>query len=173
MKYPLADPVWSKKRMIIEYVDMVIGGEFYKKIIRDKSVWVDELKLWSTLIGWTVDGITPNTSLPNLSTQFSGLTIQDIDQNLQKFWEIEEIGKPVSSLTSEHSSCAKHLSENLSIASDSEFIVKLPFKFDRVKIANNRSRALASVIKVQRSLSEDLRIAYSKFIEEYLELGHM
>ncbi len=128
MKYPLADPIWSKKRMIMKYVDIVIGDEFYKKIILDKCVWVDELKLWSTLYGWIVAGIAPNPSLPNLNIQFSGLTIQDIDRNLQKFWEIKEIGELVSSLMSEHSPCAKHFSENLSIAPYGKFIVSCPSK---------------------------------------------
>ncbi len=113
------------------------------------------MKLRSTLFGWTVAGIAPNPLLPNLSTQFSGFTIQDIDQNLQKFWEVEEVGEPVSPLTSEHSSWVKRFSENLLIASYGKFMLKLPFKIDRAKIADNCNRALASLIKVQRSLSED------------------
>lgn len=80
---------------------------------------------------------------------------------------------PTKVSTTENERCVEHFEKNVSITSDGKFVVKLPFKEDRSLVANNRNRVVSSLIKVENKLKELIKVAYTEFLKQYEDLGHM
>ena len=169
-KFRLADPALLKNPVRIDDVDVIIGSEYYERCIQNSSYEVNGLGLRLSIFGWTVAGSIPENK--SSSKKFSGFTLRSIEENLQKFWEIESVEKPKPEMESEMDRCVQHFEATHQIASDGKFGVRLPFKVDKSLVANNRCIALKSLFRLERSLDSKLKIAYVNFIQEYISLGH-
>lgn len=167
----LAEPCLTSSNTRIDSIDLVIGAKYFGDCILDGAAKIDSLNLRRSHFGWIVSGVTPVRK--NSVNNYCGLTLDEINENLKKFWEIENVEPSSKFLTLEEERCVKHFEENYAIADDGKFIVKLPLKNDRSKIANTRKRAENALIRVEKKLSPQLKIAYSDFINEYRALGHM
>ncbi|CAG7670918.1 unnamed protein product [Allacma fusca] len=166
---PLADPAYLDRNISISNIDMIIGAEYFGQCILDQSLRVGTLDLRLSQFGWIVSG----TVLQKGTEKFVGFTRQSIDENLRKFWEIEEAEIVSKVKDSEADRCMKHFEETYKIGEDGKFCVRLPFKLEKSKIAHNRKLALKALSRMENKLSEKLKISYSDFMKEYLEMGHM
>ncbi|XP_055856101.1 uncharacterized protein LOC129919272 [Episyrphus balteatus] len=121
-----------------------------------------------TLFGWVVTGCLPGNSLVSLH---AGV---DLDVILKSFWEIEEVSHS-SSLTVGEDEVDKQFSKTLTRSSDKKYVVELPFRQDNVKFANTISGALSRLFAMERRFcrDKDLKREYCKFMQTYLDLGHM
>ena len=124
-------------------VDVFVGNE---------SGVIDELDVRLTKFGWTVAGASGPFRSP---AGFAGLTIQDIEFNLQQFWELEEIQGDDNSTANEQNECLKHFEQHFRLEADGKFVVKLPFKVDRTLINGNYDNALRSLKRLENEFSKD------------------
>ncbi len=51
-------------------------------------------------------------------------------------------------------------------------MLSLPFKVNKVKVADNRSLAFKSLLKLEKTLEPELKMRYVNFIREYVGIGH-
>lgn len=101
-------------------------------------------------------------------------SIERVSQQLQKFWQLEEVPTNVP-LSPEEQYCEKVYAESTSRSPEGRYIVALPFKKDAPKLGSSRSRALSQFYALEAKLSKDNALAtqYREFMEEYINMGHM
>jgi hypothetical protein len=78
-------------------------------------------------------------------------------------------------LSSEEIHCENHFKANTSRDLDGRFIIKLPIKNEKLDICESKNLALKRFYNTERKFAKnpELKLEYSKFIQEYLQLKHM
>lgn len=170
--FVLADPQFSKPGKI----DLLLGGDVYGDIVLpSEKKFSDGLFIKLTHFGWTVSG--PTSAM--LYQHNINVNVCSLDQQLQSFWEQEELlEKRV--LTEEEELCEQHFKLTTSRDSTGRYTVSLPFKcilqgqplpvFSHTDYsALSRLKNVESKCKLNASFGK----LYTEFMEEYEHLGHM
>ncbi|XP_062711479.1 uncharacterized protein LOC134289541 [Aedes albopictus] len=148
----LADPEFHRPQR----VDMLIGvGHFFGLLNSGKIKLAESLPfLQETVFGWVVGGIADATSWKYEVTHCN-VAVREADLNdlVERFWESEAV-PTASSLSSEEAACEQFYDQTYSRLPNGRYIVKLPFRDN--KLAKNA----------------ELKEAYCAFMEEYRQLGH-
>ncbi|XP_024886772.1 uncharacterized protein LOC112464165, partial [Temnothorax curvispinosus] len=158
-------------------INLLIGADIYGSILLEglRKGSETEPVAQRTIFGWVIFG--PYSSIRNVdqTTSLHATVSPLVDDELRKFWELEEIPftRP---LTKEEEYC-----ENLFVSShyrrpNGRYVVRLPFKRDAVtEFGNSLQIAVKSLIRLETRLSRNpaLHEAYNRFLTEYEQLGHM
>lgn len=123
----LADPNFNKCGKI----DMILGADIYTGIIMNGMIKADDNSFVAqeTEIGWILSGpIWKGKSNMNQAICMVA-SISEIDNKLQKFWEIEEIGEH-RMLTEDEQKCVEYFESTIERGADGVYSVSLPFKND-------------------------------------------
>lgn len=94
---------------------------------------------------------------------------------LQKFWTIEEIGNNVA-YTLEERACVSHFNNTVTRRkSDGRFIVQLPFRKNLKCLGKSYEIAKRRLLALEKRFKNDQRLKseYIQFLDEYEKLGHM
>ena len=178
----LADPEFA----VSKKVDLLIGADLYGQLLRSglmKSA-TSQLVAQNTVFGWIVsgplEGDAPGraeTSAVNPPIQaFHSTQLDDLDQALQRFWEIEEVSTSSNKLKPEDDLCERIFLENHVRDLQGRYEVRLPLKADLPSVAaETRRMAIGSLSSMHRRFSRDPKLAqaYCEFMETYERLGHM
>nr|CAH7769929.1 unnamed protein product [Callosobruchus chinensis] len=165
----LADPDFDTPQSI----DILIGANAFWDLLSQGriSLGAHLPVLHNTHLGWVIAGamdIPVSKSHCNLSTN---IAIQD---QLTKFWEVEEVGtkKPWSV---EENLCEEHFLDNLTTSEEGRYVVSIPLKDSPTKLGESRDIAVKRFISLERRLtsSETFRELYTDFLNQYEKLGHM
>ena len=170
-QFSLADEALLKPDIQIPNVDILLSAEFYERCLYNETRTIDDLGLSLTRFGWTAIGATPPK---HAQTRFAGLTIREINDNLQKFWELEQ-PPAIEETKLKTIDCVAHFENTAKVTDDNRFEVRLPFKLEKSKVADNRRRAKAALFALEKRLSNSVEYwpAYVRFMKEYADLGHM
>ncbi|XP_037810627.1 uncharacterized protein LOC119602901 [Lucilia sericata] len=149
-KLEYADPGFYKSGT----VDMLLGGDVYPNILRGgvKHGIFDSLVAQETMFGWIVTGPTN----PRRSVRLNYFTKTSIDDQLTKFWELEEISrKPVFS--------------------EGDKLCEEIFRSTTKRNADGRQIAVSQFLRNENSLLRRLenKTLYDEVLNEYLTLAHM
>ncbi|CAK9822943.1 hypothetical protein ANTRET_LOCUS1374 [Anthophora retusa] len=167
----LADPEFDKPAEI----DALIGTTLFYKLLNTGQIRLSassDVILQKTLLGWIVVGEVCKPQ--NSSRGKSCHLITSLENQLTRFWEIEEVPhKKHRSI--EEIKCETFYVETTTRDSQGRYIVRLPFNEKKNNIGESYSRALQRLYSLERKLAKDvtLRQQYSDFLREYRELGHM
>ena len=146
---------------------------------------VTDLFLRKTRLGWVLAGdvnidYKPNFERCNIITSSIGNNANnlliDLNENLRRFWEIEDIEIPKSIIfRSEELECKRHFDEHTKRTFDGRFEVALPFKANKSDIGESRKQATRQIFTLKRRLDKnpELKKEYTEVINEYLQLGQM
>lgn len=170
----LADPTFN----VPGPIDMIIGADIYGDIIlsgikRDTSNYLVAQK---SHLGWFVSGRTSNNEPEKYSV--TGLVaLTSIDEQLEKFWEIEEISQP-KYLKPEDKQCEQLFKESHYRKKDGRYVVKIPFNEESTHIkqlgeSKNRATARFRQLEFKLNKNPELKADYAEVINEFLNLGHM
>ncbi|CAB0011081.1 unnamed protein product, partial [Nesidiocoris tenuis] len=98
-----------------------------------------------------------------------------MDQHIQSFWKLEELSTESASYTGEDRACEKHFSDSVSRTDDGRYIVSLPLKADPALLGDSAHIARRRFFNLEAKLTKQplLRDMYTRFMDEYLRLGHM
>ncbi|XP_062541030.1 uncharacterized protein LOC134209064 [Armigeres subalbatus] len=156
---------------------LVIGSETYWELHTGQKISLGEGFPWvvETLFGWAVTG--PASRSATCIPRFCYLSTADdrLEAALRKFWDMEIIpSAPVRS--TEESICEEHYAATTMRNSAGRYIVRLPRTEDSEKVlGESRSIADRRFLSLERRLDRDhaSKDSYHRFMEEYLQLGHM
>ncbi|XP_049284796.1 uncharacterized protein LOC125764501 [Anopheles funestus] len=170
----LADPHYN----IPGRIDMIIGAGIFYKLLKGGRFNIpnSNISLVETVFGWIVTGLatkTDSSDSPNVTCNMT--TVADIQQQLQKFWQIEEVEERTI-LTSDEKRCEQYYNKTTVRDNLGRYMVKLPKHPDwEQMIGHSKSTALRRFASLEKKLegNEQLRVQYNTFMEEYISLGHM
>ncbi|XP_026746151.1 uncharacterized protein LOC113507495 [Trichoplusia ni] len=127
-----------------------------------------------TKLGWLVSDPTGQDRLKSLKVTCS--FSQELQDNLKRFWEIEESYSEQFARSPDEHFCERQFVETTKRLDNGRFSVLMPLK-EEPKCALGDSYAMAKkrLLNLETRLDKnpELKDAYSKFINEYKELGHL
>lgn len=169
----LADPMFD----LPAHIDMLIGSDYLGGMLLDEKIhdtFDRSLYAQKTAFGWVVIGPISNAQSPKIHAMMAINNNADLDRALQHFWELEAIG-PKDTTSPEETVCENHFAATHKRNSDGRYMVELPFRENAPKLGNSKATALKSLLHLERRFNKDtnLREEYTKFLNEYIELGHM
>lgn len=133
-----------------------------------------------TILGWTITGsvklnrFNHEQCYPSRVISLTS-TINELNETIQRFWEIEEINAPRTILNEKDEQCVQYFNKTIKRDSSGRYIVSLPFKISNDVLGNSRRSALAQFLQLERKFASNLQVKqqYTEFINEYLKMGHM
>lgn len=170
----LADPQFNRP----EGIDVLIGADVYYNLLSVGQICGSDRypTLQNTVFGYVVSG--------KKSTDYGSATYQcnfateskvPLERQIEQFWQLEQVPALVKSKSQEDEACERHFTENVSRSVDGRYIVALPFRDDAASLGNSMQMARQRFYNIERKLQRDneLKVEYSKFMSDYLRLGHM
>lgn len=176
----LADPLFR----FSQKVDMLIGATHFYELMCAQKIKLNKIGpvFQKTKLGWIVSGPVPisgdagNTEPIISVTQHSTSKCTDsiLENILPLFWRMEEFTDE-SPYTIEEKACNNYFEHTVIRGTDGRFVVHLPFRDNLSKLGNSYDIAKRRFLSLERRFEKDLnlKIEYTKFINEYKELGRM
>ena len=118
--------------------------------------------LQNTDLGWIVSGKIPLAAPEELPRKsFFVCSNDNLDQQLQRFWEIEEL--PNKTWTAEEMLCEEHFKKHTPRDDTGRYIVRLPQREDKGRLGESYEEAKRRFHHLERRFQEhpDLHQAYS------------
>ncbi|XP_045462033.1 uncharacterized protein LOC123672092 [Harmonia axyridis] len=167
----LADPNLNRRGKI----EMLIGCElFYNLLLMQQLKRKGLPTLQNTRFGWIVGG---QVGVRNQhKAVVCHISVEEQMCNaVKRFWQIDELEIAKNDLLNDSEFCNKHFIENYKRDPEGRFIVKIPFKPNHSELSNTRQLAINRFHSLERKLIKypNLKEEYTKFIREYIQLGHM
>ncbi|KAJ8961472.1 hypothetical protein NQ318_014720 [Aromia moschata] len=121
----LADPAFNESSKI----DMLLGAQLFWRLIRMGQISLGKHNpiLQNTALGWVISGEIVKSKINRISTNCNFVSTNDIDNNLRKFWELEEKATTLP-LSQEEQSVEDYFKATTYRGSDGKFVVRLPLK---------------------------------------------
>ncbi|XP_072948180.1 uncharacterized protein [Epargyreus clarus] len=170
----LADP----KFFYPSEIDVLLGADIFWDLIRPCKFNLGPNKplLQETELGWVVAGplgMKFCDSSMMVNRKFCHFS-KDIQTQLSKFWELEEIPSEVIPSFNEHI-CEKLFQETTHRTSDGRFCVQIPLRDSPDVLGESHHIAEKRLLQMEKKMRKNnkLRIDYNKFMQEYESLGHM
>ncbi|XP_058840021.1 uncharacterized protein LOC131695495 [Topomyia yanbarensis] len=168
---PLADPRFN----ISQGVDLIVGAELFYTLLESQRLTLTDGYpiLQKTVLGYVVSGKAtahaPETVVCHVAVD------QDLNAQLERMWEVEDfdVGR---ALTQEEQQVEEHFIRTVTRDSSGRYMVRLPLKESRVPfLGDSYKPAVNRFSMMERRFAKDneLRVAYTQFMEEYIKLGHM
>lgn len=99
-----------------------------------------------------------------------------LNENLDKFWKLENYDSiGVNPFSISEKKCEQYFKQTATRNSDGGFVVKLPFREEKLPVGNNKEIALKRFYCLERTFKGNkvFREQYVKFMQKYIDLGHM
>ncbi len=151
-------------------VDILISVDFLSQTVTGERRIIDSLIVELTHFEWVAAGIV-NAGPAAVNTCACSLIIE-IQEDLKKFWEVEEV-EAISSTPSNEELAKEYFKAHVTRLENDKFSVALPFCKDKSLIANTYGMAYAALLQNERQLDAPVRQAYREFMAKYLNLGYM
>lgn len=172
----LADPNFNKTGDI----DLLLGSSVFWSILVSGRTHIGPNMpvLQNTKFGWVIAGnlYLNNLMLDESVSCFSFTTdFKALDNNISKFWEIEELGVQNKILSKEEQICENHYKTTVKKDKSGKYIVKIPFKDTVNELGDSKTLALHRFDLLEKRLNKnpELMLEYTNFMSEYIDLNHM
>ncbi|XP_063635213.1 uncharacterized protein LOC134805966 [Cydia splendana] len=172
----LADPMFYQPGPI----DVVIGADMFWDILghEEISLGPNNPKLRSSKFGWIVCGrinsaVSSKKILCNHAI-VSSTQNENIENLVSKFWDLEEVPKK-QILSKQESECEKHFLTHTIRVQEGRFCVNLPLKESVDCLGDSYNTAKKRFLNLEKRFKRNptLKCEYTKFINEYADLGHL
>ncbi|XP_077258484.1 uncharacterized protein LOC143895317 [Temnothorax americanus] len=168
----LADPDFHRSSDI----DALVGAELFWQLICVGQLRASHAHptLQKTHFGWVLagrfGGETRKTRAREIGAFCASITESELQNQLARFWQLEESCRPRDSYSSVERFCEKHFRDNTTRDDQGRVIVTLPINEDKIrKLGDTRDVALRRFYALEKRLDRDpiLKSQYSNFIHEY------
>ncbi|XP_068140048.1 uncharacterized protein [Drosophila tropicalis] len=167
--YQMADPDFRTNASI----DILLGNDCIWLVLTGEKLCDGQGHpiAVNTIFGWVITSVY-TSRLQTSSTSL--LTTVNIDGLLQRFWELEEVPSHTT-VNKEDEKVETHFRRTHNRNSNGRYIVDLPFKEQNPQFAVTFQGARSRFLAVERRLMKDssLKLKYTQFMREYIQLGHM
>ncbi|KAM8718863.1 hypothetical protein ACLKA7_001555 [Drosophila subpalustris] len=166
---PLADPQFNKPGKI----DMLIGAEHYYALLlpQQHKLMPSGPMMQQTKLGWVVAGKIMELNMsPAICAVSTG---EETNAILERFWSLDNFDTSEKHRTPVEKACEKHFIDNLQIAADGRFIVKLPFSEYPSALGPSLETAERRFLSLETRTKAEIWKGYVDFMAEYEKLGHM
>lgn len=167
----LADPNFD----VSQEIDLLLGASLFWDLLVEGKIQLDiNLSLQNTQFGYIVTGCVPvdlnNSVLCNLIK-----THIPEDDQLKKFWELEEVECSSSTfLSKEQLQCEELFKNDTFRNKEGQFVVKFPLKHSPELLGDSKTTAMKRFLSLEKKFNNlPFKNLYFEFIHEYIELGHM
>ncbi|XP_076245382.1 uncharacterized protein LOC143185936 [Calliopsis andreniformis] len=167
----LADPHFYQTGKI----DILLGGGLFWKLlcVGQTNLGSNLPTIQKTQLGWIVAGgmcLFPCYGRPKLECHL--VTNEDLQNQLKKFWAIEEPNYPHKIVNNE---CEAYFEKTTIRDNNGRFVVKIPFKPEINELGNSRVMAEKRFYALERKFCKNpaQKGEYCTFMKEYEDLGHM
>ncbi|XP_015123896.1 uncharacterized protein LOC107045986 [Diachasma alloeum] len=161
-------------------IDLINGADLYPAIILEgiRKGSIGTPMSQETIFGWVVSGPQTTTRAQDQQVYASlnrciiGEPLHDL---IRKFWELEELSVHVS-LSKKYQECADHFKVTHTRDKSGRYSLHLPLK-SALPVDIGESYSIArKCFEIQRNrfrATPQHQAEYDKFLQEYLDLGHM
>jgi len=171
--YFMADPEFN----IPDDVDILIGCKvFWDAVLKDRHFLSNNGLLIHTKFGWMFSGdVSCNETSKTTLLSISDCSSLSLEQQLEKFWIVEQCERKEKLLTREEKVCEEIFTNTTVRDEGGRYIVDLSFKPNYIDLGSNLNNAVARFKGLERRFLRDSTYynEYKKFIDEYESLGHM
>lgn len=168
----LADPKFNQSGN----VDILLGAGIFYNVLSNGQIRLGKNApvLQNTKLGWIVAGPFQTGPMPNNTFCNFSKTLK-LENQMEKFWLLEEPLIKENNYSIEESEVEEHFKNTFERDYSGSFIVRLPFKENYVQLGESYTMALKRFQSLEHKLSKSTlqKEQYTKFIEEYLQMGHM
>ena len=174
-KYDLADPHFWRPGPI----DFLLGADLYANVISGGPITIEQHlpKMFPSIFGNIIMGpiIDQGSSNPYINSLLVTKSNDDLNENLSKFWELEEVPCSKQVLAPEEEWCENHFIETHRRSATGQYVIQLPFKSDVPDLRESGHTALKRFHNLEFKLkkNENLYSQYRDFMIEYVQLDHM
>lgn len=164
---------FAESKLPYSDVDILLGAEFIESCFLLELRKSNNVFLRNSQFDWIISGLYIEKH--DTSNKFCGLTSSVAIQNqLKKFWEIEEIDVPKSTAQeTEHQLCSEFVENTINRNARGRFVAKLLLKIGRDELCNSKTHAEKSLQRIEKCHDSSTRRLYTEFLTEYQELEHM
>lgn len=159
---------------------MILGAAEYAQIIKIGLIKGAENEpiAQNSELGWIISGPAYESQICkdiNVSALISNV---DIDNKLNQIFSTDDVNElQVIPFTEEEQFCENHFVFTYKRNENEQFVVKIPFKngLEIPDLGDSRRCAIATLLSLEKKFRVNpvLKEEYRKFIQEYLDLGHM
>ena len=166
-------------------IEIMIGGDMFWDILgtEEYSLGPSQPKLRKTKLGWILCGRIPTSTINqnnknrnkiNCNHAIISKSQQNIEELLTKFWETEEVPSK-NILNQNDQECENHFLTNTYRLNTGRFCVKLPLTESPECLGDSYNLAKRRFFNLEQKFKRHptLKSEYTKFINEYAELGHL
>ncbi|XP_045501378.1 uncharacterized protein LOC123698678 [Colias croceus] len=166
----LADPTFS----VPSDIDILIGADIFWDLLNsDKIKLSDGPYLYDSKLGWIISGPIYNSH--SFKTERVQCNLVQINTQLKKFWELEELTDFSSPMSKDDRYCETLFKETTTRDKHGRFSVRIPLKESPELLGDSYTMAKNRFLSLERKLDRlpNYKTLYSEFITEYETLGHM
>nr|XP_022910072.1 uncharacterized protein LOC111421154 [Onthophagus taurus] len=170
----LADPHFMSSTTI----DVILGVDIYSQIMKSgiRRLNNGSILLQNTTLGWILSGSIHSENVKDKIYSFQCSPENNLYELMHLFWNQEEsqiVKKPL--LTKEEQDCEDYFKLTHTRDSKGRFIVRLPFRNTSINIGDSYAMAEKALLRMESRFlkNPNFQSQYSRFMEEYLSLGHM
>ena len=158
-------------------IDCILGADVYPTIILPglRRGLPKQPVAQNTILGWVVTGCASTSPALRTTTCRSHHTsTASLNDDLSRFWEIEEVAIAKPHLSKEERACEEYFSCTHTRDSKGRYTLRLSFS-QVPHLPGSLTIATARLLQAERRLQSNasLRSAYTKFMDELLQLHHM
>lgn len=173
-----ADPRFN----VAEKIDMLIGVSVWSKIIEQEIVQsTSGLCAQKTAFGYAIFGeIEPtyqiNLNMISVNFMFEGEDMEEekLEEVLKRFWEMTDVVDDESPLSVGEIRAEEIYKNSVRRSPEGKYIVQIPFIEEEKELGDSKATTLQRYYELEARLRRTgLRERYNKFMNEYIELGHM
>nr|CAH7750739.1 unnamed protein product [Callosobruchus chinensis] len=153
---------------------MLLGGEIFWDLLCQGKISLGKNKpvLKETSLGWIIagqiGGSRPDSGVSNVCLN------TELNNQLQKFWEIEEWHQE-KIMSDEEAYCEANFKETTYRDENGRFVVSMPLKLAPELLGESRTIAESRLRSMEKRFAKNQNLAssYLEFMAEYREMGHM
>lgn len=173
----LADPSFH----IPSEISVLLNAEVFWNVLGKNRIYLGKNMptLSETRLGWLVSGVVPTKrenkkKSKNHTVHCHFLNDFKVQNQLDKFFELEAVPSPRKT-TKEEEECERFFSETTERQTDGRFVVKIPLKKSPDLLGDSYQQASVRFSSLERRFAREpsFKDKYCKFIQEYINLGHM
>ncbi|XP_039304376.1 uncharacterized protein LOC105201305 [Solenopsis invicta] len=171
----LADPQFHTSSEI----DLLIGVDIFWELLCVGQIRSSQFHptLHKTRFGWVLGGrFNSVETISRVQSCHAAISNTTLHEQLNKFWQMEDNLAPSGNYMPEEAFCEQYFLANVTQNHEGRYIVKLPIKehlLDSLK--DSKANASQRFTSLEKRFNRDpsLKIEYSRFMQEYISLGHM